>query len=364
MAAAAAVRRPHSPPAGARRPWALLALLLLLVAEVVLLPALALQRPLPRLAHFALAADAVGLTLLAVWLGGGPRALGLTGGRVARAAGVGLLLFAAGLRVAGVEGGGLLLALGVAAEATLALVVGLAVARAAREGGDGWARAERALEGLLPRAAVGALLAELRVGAALLSALAGRPVRRPAPSLRVFPPMEASDSGWFVPVVAFASLVEAGALHALLLGLKVGAGWVHATVVAVHGYSLLWLVAERRLMQASAHRLEADALVLSLGLRFEARVPYALVARALPLRTEAERRSVQARRGEPRNARVTPLDAPNVHLCLREPLGYATFFGLRRRAQHLDLFVDRPETFLAELAARLPPPPAPAPPGA
>jgi hypothetical protein len=179
-----------------------------------------------------------------------------------------------------------------------------------------------------------------------------QPLRTPESSSTVFVPMRESRSGWFLPFIALATLVEGAAVHVLLYVLVPGSGWVQAGLIALNVYGLLWLMGERRLLWQSAHRLEAQALELELGMRFSASIPYAKVTRVLPLRTDAERRSVQNPKG-PKNPRATPLDEPNVHLCLSEPVTYTTFFGLTRQAQHLDLFVERPEAFLAALSERM-----------
>lgn len=87
------------------------------------------------------------------------------------------------------------------------------------------------------------------------------------------------------------------------------------------------------------------------GLRCSARIPYALITRALPLRSDMDRHRVRPPRRRD-SARVTPLDPPNVHLCLEAQVEVSTLFGLRRRVQHFNLFVDRPDAFLAALESQ------------
>jgi hypothetical protein len=49
---------------------------------------------------------------------------------------------------------------------------------------------------------------------------------------------------------------------------------------------------------------------------------------------------------------------PSKRARLEAPATFRAFFGLERRAQHLDVFVDRPEEFLEALALRDRPRPA------
>jgi len=189
---------------------------------------------------------------------------------------------------------------------------------------------------------------------AAVAALLRRPLRAPGSSPTVFVPMAASRTGWMIPVVTLAMVVEGSAVHLLLYGLGARSPWLHGALLALNVYTLLWLVGDRRLMRQSAHRLEPEALELALGQRFAARIPYERLARVLPLRTDAERRSVRPRSGK-KNPQVTPFEEPNVHLCLHEPVQASLFFGITRPVQHLDLFVERPEEFITALGERLRP---------
>lgn len=325
--------------------------LLLLTSEIAVVSLAVLRSGHLDVLRFGLAADAVLLTGLALVLAGGPRALGLTPGKALRAAVLGAVPFSAASRLLGFSlGGGLLAVAGFAELALLGYVVAV-VARTARQPGDAWERAQAGLAAVLPAPISCALLMELRLVHAALQSLLRRPVSGPTASEEVFRPMEASRAGWVVAFLLIATTVELPAVHVVLYVVAPGRAWPHVLLAGFNLYGLLWVVGERRLMWTSAHRFEADALVLRLGLRFEARVPYEVVSRALPLRDDLERRAVQPPGGK-RNPRVTPIDPPNVHLCLARPVPFTTFFGLTRQAQHLDLFMDRPEVFLATLEKR------------
>jgi hypothetical protein len=324
---------------------------LVLLAEICVVSLVAARSPIPDVLRAALVADAVLLSALALWLAGGPRALGLTPVRAIRAAVLGVVLFALASRVSGLsDGGGLLLLAGLA-ELSLLGFLCFALVKAAREKGDGWERAHAGLSVVFPPKAARMLLMEARLVHGAVLSLLRRPTRGPPASETVFRPLEASSTGWLIPFFVLASAVEMAAVHAVVHVKWPGHPMVQLALFGLHLYGILWLIGERRLMRDSAHVFEPDALVLNLGLRFSARVPYALITRALPLRDDLERKSVQPK-PDGSNPRASPFDPPNVHLCLAGPVRYTTLLGLEREAQHLDLFVDRPEAFLAAVEAR------------
>jgi hypothetical protein len=322
---------------------------MVLETAVVLLSAL--RSPPTLVLSAALAADLVLLAAFALWASGGVRRLGLSGSKGLRAAALGVLIFSAVTRALELPSQGLLLPLALAAEATLACVVLLSLVRVLRQGGDLWGEVQRRLITVLPQPVANFVTTELRLLHAAAQSLLRHPLRAPKPSATVFSPMAASSSGWFMPFILIVSMMELPAAHVLLHALAPGHLWGHVLLLGIHVYGVLWLVGERRLMWSSAHRLEEEALVLHLGMRFSARIPYSLIIRALPLRFDLDRGRVRTPKGSG-SAQVTPFDPPNVHLCLDADVEATTFFGLRRRIRHLDLFVDRPEVFLAELEAR------------
>jgi hypothetical protein len=271
---------------------------------------------------------------------------------VRRALLLGALALIVGLRVLELPASNLLLGLALAAEATVALVLAAGLVRALRHPGETWERLRGELRTRLPAPLGEFVFTEVRLMVAAVAMVLRRPLRTPESSATVFVPMVESRSGWLLPVIAMATVMEGTAVHVLLYTLLPDSGWVRAVLLAVHAYGLLWLMGDRRLLWQSAHRLEAETLVLELGMRFSASIAYGKVTRVLPLRTDAERRSVQPRKGRG-NPKVTPLDEPNVHLCLSEPVTYTTFFGLTRQTQHLDLFVERPEAFIVALTERM-----------
>lgn len=336
----AAVRR--------RAPLAPVVLALLaavLAAEVVAIPLAALHRPEARVPlQVGLAADCLLLCALVVAVAarraGGLQALGLSRTRVLQLSVLASVVFLAGLRIAGVPIDGTLAAVAVALEVAVITSVILAVRRGLS--------LERAVTERLPPVVREVLGTEIRLVVSAVSALARRPARRPE---GWFSTLERSGSGFIIPVAILLCAVELGAVHSLIAFKWPGAWAAHAVLAALTGYTLVWLVGDRRAMRNTGHRLEGANLILELGARFQAEVPLDQVEKVVRLHGEADLRRVQPRKGQ--NPRATPFDTPNVHLCFRAPVTARTYFGLRRSVQHLDLYVDEPDAFAAAVSARL-----------
>ncbi|MFN7130484.1 MAG: hypothetical protein ACK4N5_00280 [Myxococcales bacterium] len=329
------------------RLWPLLACAWIAL-ETALIGVLAPRGERPALLAAALAADVVLIAAVAYWRSGER----LAPQRLVRAAALGVVLFVAASRLLGLPFSGPLLPLAATLELGLAFLLARAIVRGVR-GEALWTGLRTSLGAHVPPGAAAWLVSELRIVHAFVGWALRRPVPVPAPSATVYLPMRASRSAWVVPFVAIASVVELLAAHALLLHFAPGHPWAHVLVAALHGYTLMWLVGDRRLLLASSHRLEDAALVLELGLRFEARVPWSRVRRVLRLRDDRDRKAVQPKDGSRNPAATPPLDPPNVHLCFSGRVEARGLFGLPKTIEHLDLFVERPEEFVAELERRL-----------
>jgi hypothetical protein len=83
-------------------------------------------------------------------------------------------------------------------------------------------------------------------------------------------------------------------------------------------------------------------------------VTWGVIERVAALETHADRQRVTPRTGR-RFPSITPIDPPNVHLCLRQAVAFRTYLGISRRARHLNLFVDRPDVFRREVEMRAAP---------
>lgn len=285
---------------------------------------------------------------------GGLRALSATG--LLRAASLGVVIFAVLDRVLGTHALGPAIALVALCELTIvgmelrSLGRALRKVRVALRGGDAerWWRATEAVAGggLLAQAVV----TEACVHAAWLRALRRRPI---AADPSAFSTTAQSSYPSLVVVIIVASAFELPAMH-LLLGARLGPGHagVHLAVLALHLYSIAWLLGELRLLRESAHTIRDGALCLRLGLRAGGRVPLGAIAavRLLPPPDP-----FAPRKRERGLARLTPLDAPNLRLELSEPVTLVRLFGQRRQATTLELHVDEPERLCAALGAPIAP---------
>jgi hypothetical protein len=93
--------------------------------------------------------------------------------------------------------------------------------------------------------------------------------------------------------------------------------------------------------------LSRDTLYLRYGLAVaEAAVPLHAIAQVEARRDETPRRA-------PGVLRLSDAGEPNVRIVLREPHVITGWFGMERRVDTLDLGLDQPREFLAELNARL-----------
>jgi hypothetical protein len=341
-----------------------------IVAETLIMTRLSASRGGEPLLIAGLIVDALLLTVLGIALPirrqGGLRDSALTLAGAIRSTVIGIVAGALALRLLGLPMGGLA-TLAVAAEVVLlgaVLVALLRAAKAARASpragagpmrGEGivWDEASRHLRSALPAVVVDWALLEVRLLSAALAAL----LRRPLPPVPqgAFTTTRRSSSVQVVAVLVGVSVVELAAAHVLLAHFLPGLGvGPHAVIAAVHVWGVLWLLGDLRMCASTSHRIVGDTLVLELGLRFRAHVPLARILRVLPLRTDAERRSVQPPKGmrPSANPRATPFDPPNVHLCLEAPVGYTGLLGRERSFAHLDLYVDAPEAFIATLRER------------
>ncbi len=278
------------------------------------------------------------------------RAGGLTAVRTAaivRAASLGVVAFAVLDRVLGIGALGSALALVAICELT---IVGMELSSAGRAlrrvrvalRGGGQARWWRALDSVQDGALLArALVTEACVHAAWLRSLLRRPLPVAAPG--AFGVTATSSYPGLVVAMIVASAFELPVLH-MFLSAKLGPGHagVHVAVLALHVYSIAWLLGDRRLLHESAHEIAKGALMLRLGLRPSARVPLSAIASA---RVLAPPDPFAPRRREPGLVRVTPLDAPNVRLELSQPVVVRGLFGVRREARAIELYVDGPERF-------------------
>jgi len=136
--------------------------------------------------------------------------------------------------------------------------------------------------------------------------------------------------------------VETVAVHLLVRGWNAVAAWI---LTGLSLYAFLWLLGDYRAMSARPIRLTARTLLLRVGLRWEASVPFERIA------------AIELMRGGPvagdrESLSVALIDSPNVRLRLYEPIEVIGIYGIRRRVRELWLGVDEASAFCAAVAQR------------
>jgi hypothetical protein len=187
-------------------------------------------------------------------------------------------------------------------------------------------RLDAALAAVLPPLAASLVATELRV---MVYAIVGWR-RRTSPAFSVH-----RASGWSLTAGVLVGLVaaETPAVHLLLVAVGAPtAAWI-ATALSI--YSALWIVGAAHALRHGGVSL-ADDVVIDLGVRWRARIPYAAIVRvSLGASAELDLAISQA----------------NVVVELREPIELIGLFGRRRTARSLALELDEPDAFIAALTA-------------
>ena len=148
--------------------------------------------------------------------------------------------------------------------------------------------------------------------------------------------------------IAVVAVVETPIVHLLA---HAAPAWVRWLLVVINVSTIVWLLGVRNRMRDAAHTLDGDTLHVALPKQWHGALPLALV--------KSVRRIAPAPgSSRPRDTlRVTPIDAPNVELSLREPATLRGSFGIARSAPRIQLFVDEPDLFVDTIKARLAPAP-------
>lgn len=328
----------------------LIALALYIPAGLALITALA--PPDAHLVYGAVVIDTLALGGLALWYlarrHGGLAALDIHPRRIVRGVVLGLALCGLAARLSGAPIGVALLIPLVAVEAAIALVAWRAIIRGYRHGsGPRWPRLAAALTPALGARLAHAAVTELRLVDAAARSLARRPIRR----ADGHPTTDESTWGTWVAAILMLSVAEIALVHLLLAHAAAHLG-THLAIVALHAYGLGWLLGDWRLMRETAHRLDADALHIELGVRWRATIPYADIEAVEAGEVDEPDRLVGEKRPRDHLA-ITPHDTPNVTVRLAAATPIEGLYGFTRAARVLLLRVDDPHALAAALAARI-----------
>ena len=109
--------------------------------------------------------------------------------------------------------------------------------------------------------------------------------------------------------------------------------------------AIVWLVRDYRALGYGRVRLEPDTLTLSIGRRFNVRIPRASVARVMrPTYRDLPTPGTNQGRDY---VNLTKPASPNVLLLLREPMSVKLMGRMRREVQRIALHLDAPDEFLS-----------------
>lgn len=230
------------------------------------------------------------------------------------------------------------IALGV--EAAIGFSVLLLIVRTARRREGSLADAiQQRFDETLPKPVASLAGAELRIWSAAFAAL----TRKQIPNTEGYSVLETSTYRSLAPALIVLSTVEAPAIHLLVQALAgEKAPVLHAVLVAVYVYTLLWIVGDLRLLREAHHRLEPDGLRIDFGLRVRGLVPYDTIAEIRTVALTEKRDQV----------RVTPFEAPNQVLLLDRLVELELLMGRKKATDCIALYVDDPMRLSAALRAR------------
>jgi hypothetical protein len=152
------------------------------------------------------------------------------------------------------------------------------------------------------------------------------------------------ESGWPMAAVGLGLvlLVEGFPMHVLVARSNPALAW---GITALGVLSLFWLIGDFQGLRLRPCRIERDALLVRVGLRWKARVPLALIAAVSAVGADAPPRR------EPGYLRATVIGDPTVLLRLSEPVKASGPYGLTRGVRTIGLAPDDQAGFLAALAA-------------
>jgi hypothetical protein len=188
--------------------------------------------------------------------------------------------------------------------------------------------------------------------------------RRPLPAR---PPGQAFtflERGSYPTAVALVLVSAFGELPVLGIGLS---HFVHdpARRLLLHlilggtcAYGLVWILADRRAVRASAHVLDGACLDLQVGVRTRCRLPVEAIARCERVDESRERWCAQRGVKPSHTLVVTPIDRPNCVLVLAPGADVCAshWGGERGGFACIFLYVDRPEALAAALSGPTPRP--------
>lgn len=137
--------------------------------------------------------------------------------------------------------------------------------------------------------------------------------------------------------------IETAALHLLLWTRH---PWLAWTLTTLSLWTVVWLIRDYRAIGARPVVLEADALLVRLGRRFQAKVPLNEIARA-----EAPSWQDVPAKGSPGYLKLSGPASPNVLLTFGRAVEFSGSAGIRKSFTRVGLRLDQPAELLRALEA-------------
>ena len=204
---------------------------------------------------------------------------------------------------------------------------------------DTWGSIRRAARSILWNRAVADILAF----EASVVVYAFRPPRRPHVPNGATPFFAVRRTPYGPVVVAFALIIlaETFPLHLLLARWSAPLAW---TLTALGLYTLVYLTADWRAVQARPTLLDEEFLTVRTGLRWTIRIPRSAIESI-----ERKAPSPRDQRASQQPLRAYVIGGANLWIHLREPVEAEGVYGRRRWPRSIATAVDEPERLLAEL---------------
>lgn len=155
---------------------------------------------------------------------------------------------------------------------------------------------------------------------------------------RAFPGHRRNAYPAVLGAIVMAIVAETAGAHFLLRLWTPIAAWV-STALGV--YTIVWLVRDFRTARDHPTRVTDESLVVDVGLRWHAVVPWSLVA------------AVSAQKPPEGGRRMTLFGAPDFWLELREPIEVTGPFGARVSARFLGIGADEAGELRREVEGRM-----------
>ena len=180
---------------------------------------------------------------------------------------------------------------------------------------------------------------------------------KPLPSVKHFGLTSIYKSTYklIVPIFCFLVIAESIVIHFLFdyfLKLDVLKLILHVTFYLLEFYTLLFLIADLRLLKESQHSVEGSSLTINCGLRgtvsiLLSNIESCTVGEYSPpepyLMSKSEKETFKKKEIE--SLILSPLENPNVTLEFKSTLNCSFIFGIQKEIVQLRLYVDDPHLF-------------------